>query len=199
MARFGAFRHIPRRHYNVVCMDPPWKYEGDPNKDQAAGKHYRCLTVSEMIDEFPVRDVLAIDNAVFVWATGPKLHHAIELIDGMDLYYRGVAFVWVKTTKTGKVISGQGVRPSYVKPTTEYLLVASTKKQGRSLKLATEAMPQVFMDEETILAPRPGNIHSKKPSVFYKRIEDLFLPGVRRLEMFAREPRDGWDVFGNEV
>lgn len=39
--------------------------------------------------------------------------------------------------------------------------------------------------------------HSAKPEEAYRRIERVS-PGPR-LEMFARQPRDGWDVWGNEV
>jgi N6-adenosine-specific RNA methylase IME4 len=34
--------------------------------------------------------------------------------------------------------------------------------------------------------------------IAYAHIARLF-PNVPKLEMFAREPRDGWDVWGNEV
>ena len=40
--------------------------------------------------------------------------------------------------------------------------------------------------------------HSRKPDEVRKRIELLF-GDVPRLEMFARSPSEGWDVFGNEV
>ena len=38
--------------------------------------------------------------------------------------------------------------------------------------------------------------HSEKPVVAYQLIEKMS-PGPR-LEMFARDPRDGWDVWGND-
>ena len=39
--------------------------------------------------------------------------------------------------------------------------------------------------------------HSRKPDELYPIIEDCS-PGPR-LELFARYPRDGWDVWGNEA
>ena len=39
--------------------------------------------------------------------------------------------------------------------------------------------------------------HSKKPQEVRLRIEQLF-GDIPRLEMFARESTEGWDVFGNE-
>lgn len=39
--------------------------------------------------------------------------------------------------------------------------------------------------------------HSAKPAEFFEMVEGVS-PGPR-LEMFARAPREGWDVWGNEV
>lgn len=206
MTHYVEFSKIPSESYHVLVTDPPWLYSGDPNKDQAAGKHYPCMSVADMVRAFDVRRILKKQNVVFVWATSPRLHDAIALIGGWGLYFRGVAKVWVKTTLDGRVINGQGVRPSIIKPTTEHLLLASseesddsveyllagsTKKEGRPLGLLSESQRQV------VFAPRPGGIHSRKPDVFLQDIEELF-GSVPRLEMFARRSRDGWDTFGNE-
>jgi N6-adenosine-specific RNA methylase IME4 len=40
--------------------------------------------------------------------------------------------------------------------------------------------------------------HSKKPPEFYDIIEGMYDHG-RKLELFCREPREGWDFDGNEV
>ena len=40
--------------------------------------------------------------------------------------------------------------------------------------------------------------HSQKPESAYLMLEDMF-PDVRKLELFARNERSGWDCWGNEV
>lgn len=40
--------------------------------------------------------------------------------------------------------------------------------------------------------------HSRKPDVSYEIIERLY-PDAKRLEMYARRQRQGWDCWGNEV
>jgi N6-adenosine-specific RNA methylase IME4 len=40
--------------------------------------------------------------------------------------------------------------------------------------------------------------HSAKPEEVRTRIEQMF-PTQRKLELFARKPSPGWDVWGNEV
>lgn len=183
--------NFPDKKYDLVLLDPPWPYYGDPNKPQAAGKHYALMTEEEIF-ALPIRQLLKPMGVALVWATSPKLNLAIKAIESWGLHYRGVAFVWAKTNSAGRLINGQGVRPTITKPTSEFLLAASTKRTGRPLKLQTEAMPQVHP------APRPGGIHSRKPPIFHEAIENLF-GSVERLELFARAPRVGWDVWGNET
>jgi len=181
---------FPSRQYDLVYTDPPWAYYGDPNKNAAAGKHYPLMTVDEL-SNLPVPTILKPKAAVFCWATGPLLHHAVELLSAWGLHYRGVAHVWVKTTQAGKIIHGQGVPPTYSKPTTEFLLLATTKPRGRPLPLLDSALPQV------VCAPRGA--HSAKPLEVRALLERAYGP-VDRLEMFARGTApSGWDVWGNEV
>lgn len=104
----------------------------------------------------------------------------------------GVAFVWVKTRKDGTPVGAQGVRPSIVKPLTEFVLVASKVEKGRPLKLFSESVVQ------TVFAPKRE--HSRKPDEVYDRIEALYPLGqYSHLEMFARVTRPGWVSHGNEV
>jgi N6-adenosine-specific RNA methylase IME4 len=60
--------------------------------------------------------------------------------------------------------------------------------RGR-LPAASRSIPSL------VLAPRGQ--HSQKPQEAYDAIEQV-TPGPR-LEMFARAPRPGWDVWGSEV
>ena len=47
-----------------------------------------------------------------------------------------------------------------------------------------------------VIAPRRE--HSKKPDEIRDRIVTLF-GDIPRIELFARQKTDGWDVWGNEV
>ena len=179
----------PTGKFAVIYADPPWSYYGDPAKDQACGKHYDCMTDDELA-RLPVRDLCRDDSVVLVWATCPRLDAAIRLISAWGFHYRGIPFVWVKTSKSGKVISGQGVRPTITKPTCELLLAGSTRKRGRPLPILDESMGQV------VLAPR--GMHSEKPHVVRERIVGLF-GDVPRIELFARHRCDGWHAWGNEI
>ena len=44
----------------------------------------------------------------------------------------------------------------------------------------------------------PSRKHSQKPECAYEMIESMF-PDAKKLELFARNERKGWDCWGNEV
>lgn len=182
--------NFPSGKYDVILADPPWSYYGQQDKWGAAAKFYPTMS-DEELRRLPIQVCLKKRSVVFLWATSPRLDAAIGLLHAWDLFYRGVAFVWVKTKRDGCTpIGAQGVRPSIVKPTTEFVLAASTVETGRPLPLASEAVSQV------VLAPRAE--HSRKPDEVHRRIEQLY-PATSKLELFARRRVVGWDVWGNEV
>jgi N6-adenosine-specific RNA methylase IME4 len=180
---------FPKGQYDVVLADPPWDYYGSPTKWAAAGKFYDLMTPEEIFN-LPVGDLLTPTGALFLWATCPALDVAVNALYEWDLFFRGVAFVWVKTKMDGTPIGAQGVRPSFIKPLTEFVLIGSKQKRGRPMKLASEAISQ------TVFAPRRE--HSRKPVEVRERIEALFAGDLKKIELFSREIVPGWDHWGNE-
>ncbi len=179
---------LPAGSFEIVYADPPWHYYGSAIKDAAAAKHYPLMSQGDLA-RLPVRDIMAKRAALFMWATGPRLDHALALLEEWNLYFRGVAYVWVKTNRAGKIIAGQGVPPTFTKPTTEFVLAATTMPRGRAFPLLDLAQAQV------VLHPRAE--HSRKPAIFRSMIERLC--GNRsRIELFARESAAGWASWGLE-
>lgn len=183
---------FPNKTYDIILADPPWKHYGDPNKMGAAGKEYKCMTLEELA-ALPVKSLTNKKAALFLWATCPRLDLAIETMKNWGFHYRGVAYIWIKTSKKdGHIITGQGVPPTFVKPMCELVLVGTTNKRGRPFPILTSSQGQY------IFAPRTEK-HSEKPVEIYERIEALC--GDRsRIELFARgKPRERWDAWGDEV
>jgi N6-adenosine-specific RNA methylase IME4 len=179
---------LPDKRYDIVYVDPPWYYYGSPVKDAAAGKHYPLMSLQELA-AIDLHQMLNKRAAVFIWATCPRLDFAFDLIDAWKLHYRGVAYVWVKINRRGEIIAGQGIPPTFTKPTSELLLVATTNKTGRPFPILDLAQPQVVL--------HPRGAHSEKPAIFRTMIERLC--GRRpRIELFARTKAKGWDVWGAE-
>lgn len=181
----------PKGTWDVVLIDPPWRYPviaaNHPTLATGAAREYPLMSDQDIFD-LPVGDLFAPQGMLFCWATCPRLDTAIHAIEEWGLYYRAVAFVWVKTRKDGAPIGAQGVRPSVVKPTTELVLAASKGK--RKLSVADATIRQVVM--------APKREHSRKPDEVQERIERLY-PQASRIELFARRRREGWDAWGNEV
>ncbi len=192
--RSAAKAHVqlppfPQRRYDIAYVDPPWYYYGSPIKDAAAAKHYPLMSIDELA-ALDIRQILNVNAAVFLWSTCPRLDFAFALIDAWGLHYRGVAYVWVKVNKQGKIIAGQGVPPTFTKPTSELLLVATTKPTGRPFPILDLRQPQVVL--------HPRGAHSEKPAVFRALIEHLC--GHRpRIELFARSRAPGWDAWGAQA
>lgn len=177
------FENLPKKKYDVVVLDPPWEYQNG-------------LLPYDSISEFelaslPVHSLVKDRGVVFIWVTCPKLDIAIRLLPKWGLAFRGVPFVWVKTRKKDNgIIKGHGLRPSITKPTTEFVIAGSRQPKGRPMPVATENIPQVV--------DCPRREHSRKPDEVYHLIEDLY-PNASRLDMFSREPRIGWDTWGNQT
>ena len=83
---------FPSKRYDIAYVDPPWYYYGSPIKDAAAGKHYPLMSLDELA-AIDLRRILNPRAAVFLWATCPRLHFAVQLIEAWGLHYRGVAYV----------------------------------------------------------------------------------------------------------
>lgn len=181
---------FPDKKFDIILADPPWSMWGDPNKMGAAGKEYNLMSQDELA-ALPVKELCNKKAALFCWATCPRLNLAIEMIERWGFHYRGVAWIWIKTRKKdGGIISGQGVPPTFVKPTTELVLAATTNKRGRAWPLLTSRQSQL------VFAPRGE--HSEKPLEVHRRIEEL--AGDRpRIELFARAAQSGWSNWGLEA
>lgn len=191
----------PDQAYDICLVDPPWSYYGSKTKDAAAGKHYDLMSQEDLAD-LQVKEIMSAKSALFMWATCPRLDFAIDLIRAWGFHYRGVGWVWVKTRKDGTPIHGQGVPPTFTKPTTELLLAASTKPRGRPFQIQTSAMGQVVEvpapEGAAEYAPRTSE-HSEKPKKFHRLIEELAGSGPSKIELFCRgRPEPGWHGWGNE-
>jgi N6-adenosine-specific RNA methylase IME4 len=162
--------------YAVLLADPPWQYEHVETLNRAIDNHYPTMTLAD-ICALPVRSITYDDAVLFLWATSPKLAEAMQVIEAWGFTYRTCA-VWVKD----KIGMGYYFRQQH-----ELVLVAA---RG-SLPVPPEAVrpPSVFE------APRLE--HSRKPDTVHEFIERMY-PEQRKVELFARRPRDGWFIWGNE-
>lgn len=160
--------------YRVIYADPPWSYNdkmGAPGMGGAVN-HYPTM---------PLEDICALPvpadkNAVlFLWTTSPQLEDSFKVINAWGFKYKS-SFIW------DKVAHGMG---HYNSVRHEFLLIA----------VKGNCVPDVQVRPDSVISIERTE-HSKKPATFRNLIDTLY-PVGNRLEMFAREAPDGWDVWGN--
>jgi N6-adenosine-specific RNA methylase IME4 len=166
---------MPDRRYAVIYADPPWRYEHAPTESRAVENQYPTMALDEIAALEPPA---AGDAILFMWATSPKLHEAFTVLDGWGFTYV-TSMVWVKDR------IGMGY---YARQRHEFLLIA---RRGNPPTPSPSDRP-----DSVIEAPRGA--HSAKPEQVYETIERMY-PGIPRVELFCRSPREGWDAWGNEV
>src|SRR5690606_19179833 len=102
-----------------------------------------------------------------------------QVIDAWGFDYR-TCMVWVKDR------IGMGY---YARQRHELLLIA---KRGNFPVPDPEDRPDSVIDA-------PLGQHSAKPDVVYELIERMYPTVERKVELFARRPRDGWAAWGNQA
>jgi len=173
--------------YNIIYADPPWSYNSRANhktrfRGGACG-HYDLMTMKE-IKALPVPKLAAENCALLMWCTFPYLDKQIELFKYWGFVYKTVGFNWIKlNSKNGKPFFGVGY---YAKSNGEVCLLGIKGK----MKPVSNSVSSVILAER--------RQHSRKPDEVRDRIVKLF-GDVPRIEMFAREKKEGWDSWGNEV
>jgi N6-adenosine-specific RNA methylase IME4 len=162
----------------VIYADPPWEYEaGSTDSGRQIERHYPTMTL-DAIKALPVRDLGTLDSVLLLWTTSPKLAEAMGVIEAWGYRYRS-CMVWNKV----RVGMGYWWRQQH-----ELLLLA---ERGHP------PFPEPRDRHLSILEVERG-AHSAKPVETYGMIERMF-PGLPRIELFARNRREGWSAWGNEV
>jgi N6-adenosine-specific RNA methylase IME4 len=172
-ARFGA-----------ILADPPWTFEvrSERGADRAAARHYATDSL-RAIGELPVAALAAPDCALFLWTSGPHLAQATGLIEAWGFDFKTVGFAWMKLNRSGEgLFMGAGYW---------------TRANCELVLLATRGSPKRLNADVCSALLAPVGEHSRKPDEVQNRIERLV--GGPYLELYARRPRDGWTVWGNEI
>ena len=138
----------------------------------------------EEICALPVAEIAAPDSVLFLWATFPMLAEALRVISAWGFKYKTVAFVWLKLNK--KSLSWF------------YGMGFWTRSNAEICLFATKGHPKRQSKSVHQLIISPVEAHSKKPDITRDKITEL-MGEFPRVELFARQPTPGWDVWGNEV
>lgn len=175
---------FPEKKYNVIYADPPWSYK---DKALAGNRGASCkykVQSKEWIDNLPVKNIADKDCILFLWVTMPKLNECWDLIQKWGFEYKTVGFTWVKRNKKS---------PSWF-----WGMGSWTRANAELCLIATKGKPKRISASVHSVIDTPIEGHSKKPEETKKRILEL-VGDLPRIELFARQKTDGWDVWGNEI
>lgn len=178
--------------YRCISIDAPWPEYGGGGR--GAQNHYDLLHTSEIAKVILRGPFLPLpDCHLWMWATDNYLRDAFAMIDRFGFRYVRT-FAWIKSNTeelediVDEVQLEQGLG-QYARGSHELCLFSV---RGRSM------VPAAAMRPKSVIVAPTDKVHSRKPEKAFVRWFEKVSPGPR-LEMFARSPRAGWDVWGNEV
>jgi N6-adenosine-specific RNA methylase IME4 len=166
---------IQAAKFSTIVIDPPWDWgdEGDHDQLGRARPDYATMSLDQL-HNLQIGDRADEDAHIYLWITNRSLPKGFELLQSWGFRYI-TCLTWVKPS------FGMG---NYFRGQTEQVLFGVKGSQPLKRKDA----PTVFH------APRGPNGHSSKPIEFYDFVESCS-PGPY-LEVFSRNARDGWTVWG---
>jgi len=178
---------MPLTLYKCVVADPPWQptlHAANPRRrtlDKAGPQRfYETMNIEQII---ALKPNFAPQAHLYVWGINAHLDWAFKVYEAWGAEPVTV-LTWCKP--------GMGV--GRFQSNTEHVVVSRIGPRTGN----------PFGFEGQHASPTngtwfnwPRGRHSAKPQEFFDLV-DKMSPGPK-LEMYARSPRQGWDVFGNEV
>ncbi len=173
--------------FGTILADPPWQFVNRTGK--VAPEHRRLGRYGTLdlaaIARLPVSAHAAPTAHLYLWVPNALLPDGLAVMKAWGFAYKA-NIVWHKIRKDGGP-DGRGVG-FYFRNVTELLLFGIRGPKARTLSAGRTQV--------NFLATRKRE-HSRKPDEQY-RLMEACSPGPY-LELFARGPRAGWTVWGNQA
>lgn len=165
----------PTGQYHVIAVDPPWAYAIRPDDStHRAANPYPSMSVEE-ITNLKVPGLALGDCVLWLWTTNAFMEEAHQIARAWG-FEKKTILTWVKDRMgTGDWLRGQ----------TEHCL------------MCVKGKPVINLTNQTTVIHGPLREHSRKPEQFYQLVNEL-CPG-QKVELFARQEREGWNTYGNEL
>lgn len=175
------------RRFGTILADPPWRFANRTGKiapEYLSRSRYSTMTLDD-IKRLPIEEIAADTAHLYLWIPNALLHQGLDVMRHWGFEYK-TNIIWYKIRKDGGP-DRRGVG-FYFRNVTEIILFGIRGKNARTLDLGRS--------QENIILSRKRE-HSRKPDEQYDLIEGCS-PGPY-VELFARNERDGWVAWGNEV
>ena len=169
------------KKYQIIYADPPWAFNFDKRDLKDKTHLYKTMKAEDIVN-LPVKELADNDCILFLWIMNSELPLALRCIDSWGFKYKTVAFTWVKTRKNAYHFGGG----NWTRSNPELCLLA-TKGSVKRVSASVRNLVVSQLRE-----------HSRKPDEIRTMITSL-VGDLPRVELFARQKTEGWDVWGNEV
>lgn len=173
---------LPAGQFACIVADPPWQIDTGPAVfGGAIERGHDALAYEQMplgdIANLDVKALAAADSHLYLWTTNKYLRDAYTVAEEWG-FRPSVVLTWCKSVR------GIGLGDTF-RLTTEFILFARRGNLPHA-----RIVPTTWFDW-------PRGKHSAKPDDFYTLVESV-TPGPY-VDLFARKPRAGWTVWGDEV
>ena len=175
------------RRYATILADPPWQFSNRTGKvapEYRKSLRYATMPIREIM-ALPVEDIARDTAHLYLWVPNALIPQGLQVMESWGFTYK-TNLIWYKIRKDGQP-DRRGVG-FYFRNVTEMLLFGVRGKNARTLKAGKT--------QENILISRKRE-HSRKPDEQYELIQTC--SRKPRLELFARGPREDWEVWGNQA
>jgi len=172
---------FPDKTYDVIVVDPPWQIKKISRKvrQKQTSMDYSTMPIDE-IKALPISRLSKKSTLVFMWTIQKYLFDAKDVLGSWGFNYLCMG-VWEKTYGRSNGMPLYGFRWN-----AEFIAIGYKNKP--ELWPKKKLMPLCFQAENVR--------HSQKPDKFYEMVEGF---GETRIDLFARQKRQGWDSWGDEI
>ena len=178
--------------YKTIYADPPWMESGGGKIKRGADRHYPLMKTKDII-ALPIQELADNNCHLYLWVTNNFLEDGLKVMKEWGFTYK-TKITWVK----GELLDDEGKTFKFenaglgqyfrgldevclfgVKGCLPYKVINGKRQQSKTV----------------IVAPRGK--HSEKPKIMYEVIEKVSYEPY--IELFARNKRKNWDIWGNEL
>jgi len=171
------------KKYNIIYADPPWMETGGGKIKRGADRHYSLMKTKD-ICALPINQIADNNCHLYLWTTNAFLPDALKVMEAWGFTYKTM-ITWVKD----KIGLGQ-----YFRGMSEHCLFGV---KG-NLPYKTDVEGKRMQGRTAFYAPK--SVHSKKPDEMREMIHLVSdRENIKKIELFAREKNNGWDVLGYDV
>lgn len=173
------------KKYQVIYADPPWSYRNKKTGGHSDGagpcsgaeQKYNTMELSEICN-LPVKEISDKNCCLFLWATTPLLPEGFKVMEAWGFEYK-TSIYWRKIMSLGMGFWFRGQ--------VEVCLFGIKGK-----------IPAFHCQKPNFIQSRVRE-HSQKPNELLGLINPHIENLNPKIELFARERREGWDAWGNQL